>query len=115
MFDEKALDNVDLSVKQENLYIEESFTDLDMASIRRLTPVKPNGLKDKSRKQIFIGNLSLMTPQGPIPIQAPLEARNLKEAMDMYPEAMKSALEKMEEEIKKLQQKQDSRIIVPGG
>jgi hypothetical protein len=114
MFDEKALNTVNLSVKQDNLYLEESFTDLDMASIRRLTPVKPNGLKDKSRKQIFIGHLNLMTPQGPLPIQAPIEARNLKEAMDIYPEAMKSALVKMEEEIKKLQQKQDSRIIVPG-
>ncbi|MEJ2656765.1 MAG: cytoplasmic protein [Desulfobacterales bacterium] len=114
MFDEKALDTVDLSVKQDNLYLEESFTDLDMASIRRLTPVKANGLKDKGRKQIFIGHLNLMTPQGPIPVQASIEARNLKEAMDKYPEAMKSALGKMEEEIKKLQQKQDSRIIVPG-
>jgi hypothetical protein len=114
MIDEKEINTVDLSVKQDNLYLEESFTDLDMASIRRLTPVKPNGLKDKSRKQIFIGHLSLMTPQGPIPVQTPIEARNLVEAMDIYPEAMKSALHKMEEEIKKFQQKQDSRIIVPG-
>jgi hypothetical protein len=114
MFDENALNTADLSVKQDDLYLEESFIDLDMASIRRLTPVKPNGLKDKSRKQIFIGHLNLMTPQGPLPIQAPIEARNLKQAMDMYPETMKSALEKMEAEIKKLQQKKDSRIIVPG-
>lgn len=114
MFDEKALNPVDLSVKQDNLYLEESFTDLDMGSIRRLTPVKPNGLRDKSRKQIFVGHLSLMTPQGPLPVQAPIEARNLKEAMDIYPETMKSALEKMAEEVNKLQQKQDSRIIVPG-
>jgi hypothetical protein len=114
MSDKNALNTVDLSVKQDNLYLEESFTDLDMASIRRLTPVKPNGLKDKRRKQIFIGHLNLMTPQGPLPIQAPIEARNLKEAMDIYPETMKSALTQMEAEIKKLKQKQDSRIIVPG-
>jgi hypothetical protein len=114
MFDEKELNDVDLSVKQNNLYLEESFTDLDMGSIRRLTPVKPNGLKDKSRKQIFVGHLNLMTPQGPIPIQAPLEARNLKEALDVYPEAIKAALKKMQKEVEKLQREQDSRIIVPG-
>ncbi|MFO7555942.1 MAG: cytoplasmic protein [Desulfobacterales bacterium] len=114
MFDEKEFNDVDLSVKQDNLYLEESFTDLDMASIRRLTPVKPNGLKDKTRKQIFVGHLNLMTPQGPIPIQAPLKARNLKEAMELYPEAIKTALKKMQEEIEKLQREQDSRIIVPG-
>ncbi len=114
MFDEKELNALDLSVKQDNLYLEESFSDLDMASIRRLTPVKPNGLKDKSRKQIFVGHLNLMTPQGPIPIQKPIDARNLKEALEMYPDAMKIALKKMKEEVEKLKEKQESRIIVPG-
>ena len=114
MFDEKELDTLDLSVKQDSPYLEESFSDLDMGSIRRLTPVKPNGLKDKSRKQIFVGHLNLMTPQGPIPIQSAIDARNLKEAMDMYPEAMKIALKKMQEEIQKMKEKQESRIILPG-
>jgi hypothetical protein len=110
----KEFNDVNLSVKQNNLYLEESFTDLDMTSIRRLTPVRPNGLKDKTRKQIFVGHLNLMTPEGPPPIQTPLEARNLKEAMEVYPEAIKTVLAKMQEEIKKIQQKKDSRIIVPG-
>ena len=114
MFDKKELDALDLSVNQETLYLEESFSDLDMASIRRLTPVKPNGLKDKSRKQIFVGHLNLMTPQGPIPIQAPIDARNLKEALEIYPETMKIALKKMKEEMEKMKEKQESRIIVPG-
>jgi len=114
MLDEKEFNDLDLSAKQDNLYLEESFTDLDMTSIRRLTPVKPNGLRDKSRKQIFVGHLNLMTPQGPIPIQAPLNARNLKEAVEVYPEAMKTALKKMQAEIEKLQRQQDSRIILPG-
>jgi hypothetical protein len=114
MVDEKELNTLDLSVKQDNLYLEESFSDLDMASIRRLTPVKPNGLKDKSRKQVFVGHLNVMTSQGPIPIQAPIDARNLKEAMEMYPESMIIALKKMQEEVEKLKEKQESRIIVPG-
>jgi hypothetical protein len=114
MFDEKELNTLDLSVKQDSLYLEESFSDLDMGSIRRLTPVKPNGLKDKSRKQIFVGHLNIMTPQGPIPIQAPIDARNLKEAMEMYPGAMKVALKKMKEQVEKLNKEQESRIIVPG-
>jgi hypothetical protein len=100
MVSEKEFNDIDLSVKQNNLYLEESFTDLDMTSIRRLTPVKSNGLKDKSHKQIFVGHLNLMTSEGPLPIQTPLAARNLKEAMETYPEAMKTALEKMQEEIK---------------
>jgi hypothetical protein len=104
---------IDLQVKQNNLYLEESFTDLDIASIRRLTPVKPNGIKDKSRKPIFVGHTQLMTPQGALPIQSQLEAKNLKEAMEKFPEAMKISIEKMLENLKQMQQKEESRIIVP--
>jgi hypothetical protein len=105
---------IDLTVKQDNLFLEESFTDLNLASIRRLTPVKPNGIKDKSRKPIFVGHTQLMTPQGPVPVQNLLEAKNLKEAIENFPIAMKKAIETMLEEIKKMQQKEESRIILPG-
>jgi len=108
------LSTMNLTVKQDNLYIEESFTDLNLASIRRLTPVKPNGLKDKNRKAIFVGHTQLMTPQGPLPIQCKLEAKNLKEAMEAFPETMRKAVENMLEEAKKIQQNEESRIIVPG-
>ena len=104
----------DLKVDQDNLYLEESFTDLKFTSIRRLTPVKSNGIKDKHRKPIYMGQTQLMTPQGPLPIQSLLNARNLKEAMEEFPSAMKKAMEGVLEEIKKLQQKEESRIIVPG-
>ena len=104
---------IELQVNQSNLYLEETFTDLDMASIRRLTPVKPNGIKDKSRKPIFVGHTQLMTPQGAFPIQSRLEAKNLKEAMEQFPEAMKISIEKMLENLKQMQQKEESRIIVP--
>ena len=104
---------IELQVNQNNLYLEETFTDLDMASIRRLTPVKPNGIKDKSRKPIFVGHTQLMTPQGAFPIQSQLEAKNLKEAMEKFPEAMKISIEKMLENLKQMQQKEESRIIVP--
>ena len=113
MFGEKEVNDVDLSVNENNLYQEEFFTDFDMASIRRMTPVKPNGLRDKSRKLVFVGNLNLMTPQGPLPIQAAIDARNLKEAIERYPEAMKHALGEMQEKVKKLQQEKESKIIVP--
>jgi len=108
------LNTMDLTVDQDNLYLEESFTDLNLASIRRLTPVKANGLKDKNRKPIFVGHTQLMTPQGPLPIQCKLEAKNLKEAMEAYPETMIKAIEEMLEQVKKIQEKEESRIIVPG-
>ncbi len=114
MFNMDEIGKLDLTVKQENLFLEESFTDLNLASIRRLTPVKPNGIKDKTRKPIFVGHTQLMTPQGPVPIQNLLEAKNLKEAIETFPVAMKKAMEAVLEEIKKMQKKEESRIILPG-
>ena len=114
MFNADEINKLDLTVNQNNLYLEESFTDLNVASIKRLTPVRPNGIKDKSRKPLFVGNTQLMTPQGPLPIQSLLEAKNLKEAMEKFPAAMRKGVEKMLEEVEKIKQKEESRIIIPG-
>jgi len=112
--------NVNFSVDKNNLYKEESVTDLKVASIRKLIPVKSDGTKDNDRKTIFVGHTQLMSPQGPIPIHSPLKGNSLEEAIDEFPGAMKIALSDMVEKAKKMQQEQqkqkndDSRIIIPG-
>lgn len=111
---------IDFTVDKENLYREESITDFKVASIRRLVPVKPDGSDDKSRTPIFIGHTQLMSPEGPLPIQARLVANSLEEAMEAFPDAMQKALVEVIEHVKALQKEQqnqrkdDSRIIVPG-
>jgi len=111
---------IDFSVNKENLYREVMFTDLRIASIRKLVPVNVDGTDDKNRKVIFVGATQLMTPDGPLPIQAKLAATTLEAALIEFPDAMKRALSEVVEEIRKLQQEQqqqskdDSRIIVPG-
>ena len=55
-----------------------------------------------------------MTPKGPLPIQSLLNAKNLKAAIDEFPSVMKKAMERMLEEIKKMQKKEEPRIIMPG-
>ena len=112
--------DIDFTVDKNNLYREESITDLKVAAIRRLVPVKPDGTDDKSRTPIFLGTTQLMSPEGPVPLQASLTANTLEEAMDAFPGTMKIALAEMMEKIQKMQQQQaaqkqdDSRIIVPG-
>lgn len=105
-------------VDKENLYQEESITDLKIATIQRLVPIKPDGSTDDGRDTVFIGRTQLNSPQGPVPIQAKLEAKSLEEAMDLFPAAMEAETRKVVEAFKKMQeqqqQKQDSRIIVPG-
>jgi hypothetical protein len=111
---------IDFTVNPDNLYREESITDLRVASIRSLTPIKPDGARDKTREVIFVGHTQLMSPQGPVPLQAPLKATTLENAMAEFPEAMKNALEEVIENAKKMQaeqnrakQQDDSRIILP--
>lgn len=113
MIDREEQPEARIRFSQNNLYQEEIFTDLRIASIHRFTPLKPNGEMDKSRKILFMGHTQVMTQQGPFPIQFPIEAKNLQQAMDKLPEALEEALEKMTEEAKQLQREEESRIIVP--
>ena len=111
---------IDFNVDRNNLYREEAITDLKVASIRKFVPVKADGSDDTSRSPKFIGSTQLMTPEGPLPIQAQLMANNLDEAFTEFPRAMQAALNEMIDKLQKMQeeqqrsQKDDSRIIVPG-
>ena len=46
-----------IEVDRENLYLEEVFTDLKVATIRRLSPVKANGSPDETRPTLFHGGI----------------------------------------------------------
>ena len=111
---------IDFKVNKDNLYREESFTDLKTASIRCLTPVKLDGTADGSRQKIYIGHTQLMSPQGPIPLQVRLNAGTMEEAIDRFPAAMQNEMAKMIEQARKMQQemereeqRQKSNLILP--
>ena len=118
MTDPNNSEDIDFTVDQANLYREESISDLKVASIRKLVPIKPDGSDDPSRTPIFYGSTQLMTPEGPLPLQAQLPANNIHEAYEVFPETMQAALSDMIEKIQQLHEekkkKNDSRIIVPG-
>lgn len=104
-----------VKVNLQNLYKEEMYTDMRTAALRQLTPVKPNGEIDKTRKFVFVGQTNIMSPQGPLPVQFPIDAKNLQEAAEKFPEVMDQFLAKLAEEIKEAQRQEQSRIIVPEG
>ena len=92
---------IDFTVDRNNLYREESFTDVKVAAIRRLTPVKSDGSNDDGRDPIFMGQTQLMTPSGPIMLQSLLDAKTFEEAMEKFPAAMQKEMDKMVAENKK--------------
>ena len=104
----------DIAVDTENLYREETFSDLKVASIRRLTPVAIDGQDDPSRPTMFIGETTLMSQRGPLPINCPIEATSLTEACEAFPAAVQAAVARLMEEAREMQRQEANRIVVPG-
>src|SRR5262249_24780090 len=67
-----------------DLWREEMFTDRKVGTIRRMTPVKADGSVDASRKTTFIGEASLMTPAGSLPLTFEIPAADLAAAVAAY-------------------------------
>lgn len=114
------MDNPDLSrlseikVDQKNLYREEIFTDLKIATIRQLVPVFPDGQKDEKRKVLYFGQTQMMTPAGSLPVQFEIDAKSLKQAMEMFPDAVQKAVQELVESAREAQRQAESRIVTPG-
>lgn len=104
----------ELVFDKDNLYKEKTYTDLKTGTIKQLTPVKADGTIDEGRTAIYMGQTQMMSPSGPLPIQCMIEANNLDEAADKFPEAINATVERIIEEAKKARQEEASKIVVPG-
>jgi hypothetical protein len=102
------------TVDTDNLYREESITDLRAATIRQLVPIRADGSEDPTRPRRFIGDTTLMTQMGPIPVQFPLEVATLAEAFAQVPAGIKSAIDRLNERAREMVRDEASRIVVPG-
>jgi len=103
-----------LKIDTSALYREESITDTRSATIKRLIPVKVDGSEDSSRVPQFIGDTTLMTQMGPIPVQFPIEAEDLETAFGLFPDGVKEAVQKLQERAQEMAREESSRIVVPG-
>ncbi|MCX7816164.1 MAG: hypothetical protein N2317_01460 [Syntrophales bacterium] len=109
--EEKPLNQIKMDAN--NLYREEVITDLKVGNIRQFVPVKANGEIDKKRKTLYFGQTQVITPHGPLPIQFPIDAKNLQQAIEKFPETMSIFIERMVAEARERQREEQHRIIVP--
>ena len=87
--DEPPLQSItEIKVDVSHLYREEVFTDLRIATIRRLTPVRADGSPDPARPALYSAQTTLMSQAGPLPVEAPIEAASLEEAAAKFPAAI---------------------------
>lgn len=111
MADER--DELKLELDADNLYQEEIFTDQKIGTIRRLTPVKRDGSTDAARPVLFIGETSLMTPAGTLPIHFRLEAADLASAVQQFSATANKAIQETMEQLRELRRQAASSIVVP--
>jgi hypothetical protein len=96
-----------------DLWKEETFTDRKVGTIRRLTPVKIDGTADSLRKPLFIGEASLLTPAGSLPLTFEIPAETLEKAVAGYGEAVQLAFQDAMEELQEMRRRASSGLVVP--
>ena len=99
----------------QDLWLEEIFTDRRVGTLRRMTPVEGNGLKDPAREVQYGGEMQVMSNMGALPISFVIEAKNLEEAAKNYGPAAKAAMERTMRELQELRRQAASSIVVPQG
>lgn len=101
----------EFKMNADDLYREESFTDMRVGSIKRLIPVTSDGKEDKKRKVRYIGSAQVLTPAGMLPISFEIEADSLSMAVDKFADAARKALNDTIREIEQLQREAASGIV----
>lgn len=109
-----AQNDNDIKMDADDLYRDETITDRRVGTIRVLTPITVDGSDDSSRETVYIGSAQVMTPAGALPISFDLNASNLRDAVDNFADAAKSALEETANEIRELQRQAATSIVTPG-
>lgn len=107
------LHGADPRMDPNSLYREELITDRRIGTIRVLTPVTRDGLADATRKVLYVGETQVLTPAGMLPIAFDLEANSLAEAIEKFPEGVKTAVEQTIQEIQQLRREAASQIVIP--
>ena len=97
-----------------DLYLEESFTDRRIGTIRRLTPVTSDGAPDPARKSIYLGQAQIMTPAGAMPLSFELAGETLAEACADFGAAAQKSVEETTAKLEEMRREQASSIYVPG-
>lgn len=97
----------------DGLYREDVFTDQRVGTVRRLVPVRADGSDDPSRKTMFIGQATVMTPMGSLPLSFELEAADLAAAVKAFGPAAQQAIEDAARELQELRRQAASSIVIP--
>jgi hypothetical protein len=103
----------DAGMDDTNLFREDVFTDQKVGTIRRMTPVTADGADDGSRPVQYIGQATVMTPMGSLPLSFELDAATMAEAVSKFGPAAQRAVEEAAKEIQEMRRQAASSIVIP--
>ncbi len=103
----------DPQMSADALYREDVFSDQRVGTIRRMTPVQSDGSDDPARALVFVGQATVMTPMGSLPLSFELPAKTLAEAVDQFGPAAQQAIEEAARELQELRRQASSSIVIP--
>jgi hypothetical protein len=96
-----------------SLYREEVYTDRRVGTVRVLVPVKSDGAADTARATLYVGQISVMTPMGTLPISFEIAGATLAEAIDKFGESARVAMDETMRELQQLRRESASSIVIP--
>ena len=96
-----------------SLYREELYTDRRVGTIRVLVPVTIAGAPDAARPTLFVGQLSVMTPMGTLPISFELDGKTLAEAIAKFADGARVAMDETMRELQQMRRESASSIVIP--
>ena len=96
-----------------SLFREETYTDRRVGTLRVLVPVKPDGSADGARATVFVGQISVMTPMGTLPISFEIDSPTLAGAIDKFADGARVAVEDTMQELQQLRRETASSIVIP--
>lgn len=107
-------DENEMEMAVEDLYREEIFTDQQVGTIRRMTPVTAEGAEDSSRAVQYVGQTQLLTPAGALPLSFEIEAGSLGEAVRKFGAGAAAAAEDTIKRLEEMRRDAASSIVLPG-
>ncbi len=96
-----------------SVYREEQYTDRRVGTIRVLVPTTADGAPDAARPPLYVGQISVMTPMGTLPISFEIEAKTLSEAIGKFGEGARVAMDDAMRELQQLRREAASSIVIP--
>lgn len=108
------LDQMNAEMDVNALVREEIITDRKIGTIRVLTPVTLEGVRDMNREVVYMGETQIMTQMGALPISFEIKATNLAEAVKGYGEAAKAGVQETISKLEQMRREAASKIVTPG-